>query len=321
MQQGIITNIQRFSIHDGPGIRTTVFLKGCNLHCFWCHNPEDIRLEPELQFFPERCIACEACLEACKQGAHLFAAGGELPANLSGGVIGERVADTDMLHAFMRDRCNGCGDCVDTCYAQGLVLVGNTMSVEQVMAEITQDQPFYASSGGGVTLSGGEPLLQVEFARELLVACQAAGIHTAIETAANVAWSRLASLLPVLDLVMMDIKQMDSAVHQQVTGAPNTRILENAKRLGEQPQPLIVRTPIVPGVNDTVEQVAAIAGFVAHLPNLLYYELLPFHPMAKSKYRSLDLAYGAEELTAPPAAQMAELADAAKRQGVTVRVG
>ncbi len=141
MQNGTITNIQRFSIHDGPGIRTTVFLKGCNLHCFWCHNPEDIRREPELQFFPERCIACEACVEACTRGgAHLFASPGEL--------TGDATGDNAALHAFLRARCDGCGECVDTCYAQGLVLVGKSVSVDEVMAEIAQDRAFLCLVGG-----------------------------------------------------------------------------------------------------------------------------------------------------------------------------
>jgi pyruvate formate lyase activating enzyme len=299
--QGLITNIQRFSIHDGPGIRTTVFLKGCNLRCFWCHNPEDMNPQPEMQFFPERCIFCSACVEGCPRRAHLITIEGR--------------------HEFLRERCDACAQCVDTCYAGGLVLVGEQKSVDEALAEVIADRAFYASSGGGITLSGGEPLLQLDFAYALLARCRQEGIHTAIETAANFAWERVAAILPVTDLVMMDIKLMDSAKHRRCTGAPNERILANAARLGQQPQPLIVRTPVVPGVNDSVADVTAIATFVAALPNLLYYELLPYHPMAKSKYQSLGLPYQAAELTPPSKEQMAELAAAAEQQGVTVRVG
>ena len=298
--QGIVTNIQRFSVHDGPGIRTTVFLKGCNLRCFWCHNPEDINREPEIQFFPERCIYCGACAECCVHQAHIMYNGG---------------------HVFRRELCTGCGECVDTCYAKGLVLVGATKSVEQVMEEILQDRAFYASSGGGVTLSGGEPLLQIDFSCAVLARCEEEGIHTAIETAAPLPWSRIQSILPHVDLVMMDIKHMDSQAHRHSTGVPNRRILDNAARLGRQPQPLIVRTPVIPGINDSEADIAAIAAFVATLPNLLYYELLPYHPMAESKYRSLGQLYHAVDLAPPTAAKMAGLAGAAAAHGVTVRLG
>ena len=299
--QGIVTNIQRFSIHDGPGIRTTVFLKGCNLRCFWCHNPEDMNPQPEIQFFPERCIYCGACVEACPQAAHKVEVNGQ--------------------HEFVRERCDACGDCIETCYAKGLVLVGAYKTVEELMVEVLQDQAFYRSSGGGVTLSGGEPLLQFDFSYAVLERCRREGIHTAIETAANFPWERVAGILPVTDLVMMDIKMMDSAKHRRATGAPNERILANAARLGRQPQPLIVRTPVIPGVNDTTSDIAAIAQFIAQLPNLVYYELLPYHPMAKSKYKSLDLPYKAEELVPPSKAKMGELAAVAQAQGVTVRGG
>ncbi len=298
--QGIVTNIQRFSVHDGPGIRTTVFLKGCNLRCFWCHNPEDIDRKPEIQFFPERCIFCAACAESCVHDAHSMDNGD---------------------HVFRRERCTVCGDCIDACYAKALVLVGATMSAEAVVAEIVQDQAFYASSGGGVTLSGGEPLLQLDFSCAVLARCRELGIHTAIETAAHFPWSRLASILPHVDLVMMDIKHMDSRKHRQSTGVPNERILENAARLGRQPQPLIIRTPVIPGVNDAVADIAAIAEFVATLPNLLYYELLPYHPMAESKYRSLGRPNRAADLAPPSADKMAELVAAAAAAGATVRTG
>lgn len=298
--KGFVTNIQRFSIHDGPGIRTTVFMKGCNLRCFWCHNPETLAAKPELQLFLDRCIGCGECFQRCPQHAHVLE-------------DGER--------RFLRELCEGCGTCAETCYAEGLVLVGDEMTVDEVVDQVLRDKPFYETSDGGVTLSGGEPLLQPAFSYAILERCRIEGVHTAIETAANFSWERVAAILPVTDLVMMDIKLMDSARHRECTGVPNERILENALKLGEQPIPLIVRTPIVPGVNDNPDDVAAIAQFAATLPNLIYYELLPFHPMATSKYTSLDLDYGAKGLKTPPNEQIEALTRVAAGFGVTARHG
>jgi pyruvate formate lyase activating enzyme len=298
--KGFVTNIQRFSIHDGPGIRTTVFMKGCNLRCFWCHNPETLAAEPELQLFLDRCIGCGECFQRCPQHAHVLENGDR---------------------RFLRELCEGCGICAETCYAEGLVLVGDEMTVDEVVDQVLRDKPFYETSDGGVTLSGGEPLLQPAFSYAILERCRAEGVHTAIETAANFSWERVAAILPVTDLVMMDIKLMDSARHRECTGVPNERILENAHKLGEQPIPLIVRTPIVPGVNDNPDDVAAIAQFAATLPSLLYYELLPFHPMATSKYTSLDLDYGAKGLKTPPNEQIEALTRVAAGFGVTARHG
>ena len=295
---GVVSDIQRFSIHDGPGIRTTVFLKGCNLRCFWCHNPETHLMQPQLQVYLDRCILCGACVLACPHGAH------EL---------------RDGQHIFHRNLCQTSGACVDTCYSQALVMVGKYMTVDDVMAEVLRDKPFYETSGGGITLSGGEPLLQPEFAAAILARCRAEGLHTAIETAAHVPWERLAALLPLLDLVMMDIKLMDSDQHRACTGVGNERILANARRLGQAGPPLIVRTPIIPGVNDTEAEVAAIAAFAAGLTNLLYYELLPFHPMAAGKYESLGMTYRARDLKTPPRARMEALAEVARGAGIPVR--
>jgi len=298
--EGIVTNIQRFSIHDGPGIRTTVFLKGCNLRCFWCHNPETLKPKPELQIFPDRCIGCGVCFDRCERGGHEV-------------VEGERV--------FHREACIACGTCAETCYAQCLVIVGERKTVDEVVDEVLRDQPFYERSGGGVTLSGGEPLLQPEFSQAILTRCKEEGLHTAIETAANMPWERLAEILPVTDLVMMDIKLIDAEQHRACTGVPNERILENARRLGEQDKPLIVRTPVIPGVNDDDAAISAIAAFVAKLPNLMYYELLPFHPMARGKYDSLDMPYQAQELVSPSKETMDALAEVARGYGIEVRHG
>jgi pyruvate formate lyase activating enzyme len=303
---GNVFDIQRFSIHDGPGIRTTVFLKGCSLRCFWCHNPEGLRRPAELQFLPARCIACGACL-VCPQAAN-------------------ELRDGALI--YHRERCEACGQCVETCYAEGRRLVGRPMTVEEVMQEALRDRIFYETSGGGVTLSGGEPALQPEFSRAILVACQTEGIHTAIETAGNCAWDDLAMLLPATDLVMMDLKHMDAAKHRAATGVSNERILENARRLAASDKPLIFRIPIVPTVNDTPEEVAAIACFVRELGSLraaggndgqsLSLELLMFHRLASDKYTSLGLIYRARDLVAPTKEQMAILAQAAAAQGVAV---
>ncbi len=298
--EGIVTNIQRFSIHDGPGIRTTVFLKGCNLRCFWCHNPETLKPKPELQIFPDRCIGCGVCFERCERGGH------------------EVVEEQRIFH---RDLCIACGACAETCYAQSLVIVGERKTVDEVVDEVLRDQPFYERSDGGVTLSGGEPLLQPEFAQAILARCKEEGLHTAIETAANMPWERLTGILPVTDLVMMDIKLIDPEQHRACTGVSNERILENARRLGEQDKPLIVRTPVIPGVNDDEATISAIAAFVAELPNLMYYELLPFHPMARGKYDSLDMPYQAQELESPSKEAMDALAEVARRYGIEVRHG
>jgi pyruvate formate lyase activating enzyme len=298
MVEGIVTDIQRFSIHDGPGIRTTVFLKGCNQRCFWCHNPETLSPKPELQLYLERCIACGSCFERCPEGAHTL------------------VEDE---HRFDRTLCTGCGACADTCYARALVMIGETKRADEVVETVLRDRAFYETSGGGVTLSGGEPLLQPEFSEAILASCREAGIHTAIETAANVPWECIERILPVTDLVMMDVKLIDTDRHSAAVGVPNARILKNVRRLGETGVPLIVRTPIVPGVNDDEETVAEIATFAAGLPNLVAYELLRFHAMANSKYDSLGMSYRAATLAAPSKEQMTALADVARRQGIEVR--
>ncbi|MDI7277852.1 MAG: glycyl-radical enzyme activating protein [Anaerolineae bacterium] len=293
--RGLITNVQRFSIHDGPGIRTTVFLKGCPLRCFWCHNPETWRPEPEVQFFPSRCIGCGACLERCPQGVHAL---------------------VDGQHTLQRTLCRACGRCVETCYAEALVMCGRWWGAEELLAELLRDRPFYEQSEGGITLSGGEPLLQQPFSLRVLQLCKQAGLHTAVETAAVCRWRDLAELLPWTDLLMVDLKHMDDARHRSATGASNRRVLANLRRIGRMGVPLVVRTPVVPGVNDTPEAVAAIAGFVRGLPNLLHYELMAFHRLAGGKYQSLGLANPADALRAPSREAMDALAQQAREVGV-----
>ena len=303
--RGTIFHIQRFSIHDGPGIRTTVFFKGCPLGCFWCHNPEGLRREPEILIHPTRCIACLACQAVCPAGAH-----GTRP---------------DSERVYQRERCQACGRCVDECFAGALELAGRVTTVDDVVDEVLRDLPFYESSGGGVTLSGGDPTLQPAFAEAILRACQMHRIHTAVETAAHCRWSVLASLLPVTDLVMMDLKHMDSDRHRWATGVPNETILQNARRLADAGKPVLFRVPVIPTVNDAPEDISAIVEFVSSLKKAagdgaaISLELLAFHPLAGDKYQSLGLSNRAAGLQSPGAAQMQKLADIVASYGLDLR--
>jgi len=305
---GIVTNIQRFSIHDGPGIRTTVFLKGCNLRCFWCHNPETWNPKPEIQVFPGKCIGCSACLSACPRGAHVI-------------IGGEKV--------YLRDQCIACGQCAETCYAEALVLTGKMMTVDDVMAEILSDRAFYETSGGGITLSGGEPALQLDFSYAILARSKAEGIHTAIETDAHYTWERMEKLLEVTDFVMTDIKHMDSDKHREFTGVPNERIIANHRKLMVTDKPVVFRTPVVPTVNATADDIGAIAAYIRDLSELRTQagvnappptlDLLPFHRLAGDKYRSLGLDYKAVDFATPTKEEMAVLVEVAAGYGIRVR--
>jgi pyruvate formate lyase activating enzyme len=300
-ERGTVFNIQRFSIHDGPGIRTTVFLKGCPLRCFWCHNPEGISRAPELQYFPGLCIACGECGKVCPADAH----------SVDGAA-----------HEFSRARCTMCGGaeppCVAACPSRALVLAGRSMDVEEAAAEVLRDVPFYESSGGGVTLSGGEPLSQKDFSRALLSRCIEAGVHTAVETAGFAPWKALEEILPVTRLLMMDIKCMDPVKHKWATGVDNAVILENAGRAAATGIPLIIRVPVVPTVNDRFDEIAAIRDFVLALRDAraggdsISLELLTFHPLALDKYRSLGADNPSARLAPLDAGRMAQLADAAR---------
>lgn len=299
--KGVITEIERFSLRDGPGIRTTVFIKGCNMACKWCHNPETLQIRPQLMVYPEKCLGCGACVRACKSGARSI---------------------KDGRLRYDRALCTGCGACAGGCFTGALVLSGREMTVEQVMGEILQDRAYYENSGGGVTLSGGELTTQPEFAKALLEAIKAQGISTALETNMHAPWHIYESLLPLVDLVMFDIKIFDAAAHKKWTGVGNDRILKNAKRLAESGKDFLVRTPVIPGVNDAEEEIGNIAEFVGGLGGAQYYELLLFNPLGESKYQALEADNrfkGARPSPQDTAERLRQTAE--RRSGLPVRVG
>ncbi len=261
----LVTDIQRFCLSDGPGIRTVVFFKGCNLRCTWCHNPETLSFDQDLMFYPAKCIGCGKCYSACPTGAHQV---------------------VDGKHVIDRSLCKSCGACAAVCYAEALVMSGKELTVEEVMAEIRQDKPYYEASGGGVTLSGGEVLCHLPFAIELAKACRKEGISVAIETNLSLPYEQIKPLFDEVDLVMADFKLFDEEAHTRYTGKSSATVKENLARLAGIP--LIVRTPLIPGVTATKENLLAIASSLTEKENLLYYQLLNFNPLGGTKYQSLD---------------------------------
>ncbi len=303
-ETGLVFDIQRFSIHDGPGIRTTVFLKGCPLACSWCHNPESQATTPELMIWPSRCIVCGACLAICPHGAISSRADG-----------GEPRLVTDP------QRCRLCAECVEVCYAEAREIVGRPMTVEEVLSRVERDVPFYDQSGGGITFSGGEPLAQPEFLYALLRACRAREIHTAVDTCGYAPWRVVDQLRPYVDLFLYDLKVMDDAHHRRITGVSNEPILENLRALAATGQRIRVRVPVIPGVNDDEANVQALGAFVAALPGAVGIDLLAYHPTARDKYQRLNRAYPLEYLQPPSESEMAAVAARLREFGNDVKVG
>ena len=284
MITGMVFDIRKFSIHDGPGIRTSVFLKGCPLECAWCHNPESQSAKPELIIRPNRCQRCGACVEACPEDAVRLDANGSV---------------TD------RTRCEQCGVCVDACFSGARELAGREFTVPQVMAEIERDRPFYDESGGGATFSGGEPLLQPEFLLELLKACRASEIHTALDTCGYAPWSALDRIRPYVNLFLYDIKTIDESQHRAQTGVSNRLILENLRALSELGHSIVLRMPVIPGINDGADAIRAIGALAAQLPSVERVELLPYHRIGVEKYGRIARPYSLPETRPPSQEQIA----------------
>ena len=277
MQFGVVSNIQKYSIQDGPGIRTTVFLKGCPLDCWWCHNPEGRSPKPEIVVIESRCIRCGECIKACP-------------------------------HACSpREPCKVCGACVDACPTGARQAVGKRMSADEVFDEIVKDGIFYDESEGGVTFSGGEPLMQPKFLKALLVKCRSKGIHSAVDTCGYAPAEILMDIAPLADLFLYDLKLMDEARHHEYTGVSNSLILENLRLLGQAHGNIWIRVPIIPGVNDGADQLEALARFAASIQGVRQVNLLPYHTPGVPKFRRLGQAYRLADVK-PPSADFMESA-------------
>lgn len=290
---GLVVNIQHFCTQDGPGIRTTVFLKGCSVRCKWCSNPETIHRKPELAYKESLCIGekeCGECLKVCPENAIFVPEpGGKVKINW--------------------DLCTNCGLCPPVCPPIALYMHGTLMTVAEVIDEVEQDSAFYAESGGGLTISGGECQLQPDFTAALFVEAHKRGINTAIETASNVPWANFEKIMPHVDYGHTDIKHMDSATHKKWTGVPNTNILENLRRAYSTftNTKFIARTPLIPGVNDSEENIRATLDFIRQFPSVVRYELLPYHRFGQSKYEFLGRTYELADFESPSAEHVANL--------------
>lgn len=264
--KAMISDIKRFAVHDGDGIRTTVFLKGCPLKCVWCHNPESIDFKPQLAYYENKCISCGECVFVCPSGAHKI---------------------TQEGHIFERDLCVACGKCEISCLGQALKFYGKEMTVDELLPILLEDKDFYETSGGGVTLSGGECLMQADFCAELLQMLKKEGINTAVDTCGYVPKESIDKVLPYTDTFLYDIKAIDENVHIKCTGKSNRLILENIKYIDSLDKSIEVRIPYVPNYNDN--QIKQIADFLKGLKNSIKVRILPYHNYAGSKYEALNM--------------------------------
>jgi pyruvate formate lyase activating enzyme len=265
-----VFDIQRCSLQDGPGIRTTVFLKGCPLHCLWCHNPEALDVKPQLWYEEAKCVGCFRCLDVCESGAHFRDAGG---------------------HDIDFEKCTACGKCIDICAGEAVKIIGKAMTVDQAMEVVLRDRAYFDSSGGGITLSGGEPMAQFEFTLAMLKAAKAAGIHTCLETCGASSWRNYRTVLPFTDLFLFDYKVSDLKLHRTMVGCSNLVLLQNLNKLASLGARIVLRCPIIPTINDEDGHFHAIAALANKHPQIVGVEIMPYHNFGVSKRDRLGAAH------------------------------
>lgn len=266
MEKAQIVDIKRLAIHDGDGVRTTVFFKGCPLKCVWCHNPESISFKPQISYIPKKCVACGECVTICQNGAHVMENG---------------------QHVFYREKCTGCGQCENTCFGEALKFYGKKMTVNELLPILLEDKEFYENSGGGVTISGGECLMQADFCAALLKELKKNHIHTAVDTCGFVSRETLDKVIPYTDIFLYDVKAFDDDIHKRCTGQSNEVILGNLKYINSCGKKIEIRIPYVPDFNS--EEIEKIALFLSGLENITKVKVLPYHNYAGSKYMALDM--------------------------------
>jgi len=298
METGLVFNIQRYSIQDGPGIRTTVFLKGCPMDCWWCHNPESQSPEPEIVVIEGRCMRCGECRKVCPQE----------------GAGAPKTPDGDR-------RCIRCGACVAACPTGARQMVGRPMTAADVLAEVLKDRVFYEESGGGVTFSGGEPLLQPAFLKAVLAACRSARLHTAVDTCGFAPKEDLLAIAPLADLFLYDLKFMDEASHVRYTGASGAGILDNLRALGRVHGNIWIRVPIIPGINDSADHLEALARCASSLAGVRQVNVLPYHEAGAYKSARAGKAYRLQKIAPPSQERMEDVAAKFRGHGLNVRIG
>lgn len=288
----MIFNIQKCSVHDGSGLRSLVFFKGCSLSCKWCANPESQSFQPEIMESTAKCIGCLRCQKECPNNA---------------------IALTEQGPLIQREQCAKCFHCTDICYAGAKYVTGETYTVEELFHKIEKDRMFFTMSGGGVTFSGGEPFAQPKLLTQIAKKCHDEGIHVMLESCGYADYESFRSALPYIDAMFMDIKHIDSDLHRELTGKGNKLILENIQKIADFGIPITIRTPIVPGYNDSEANVTGIAEFIKAIPNIRGYELLSYHNLGESKYRALGRSYPLTGVSSPSKEQMDALTAAANR--------
>ena len=300
MKNGIVFDIKKYAIHDGPGIRTTVFFKGCPLRCWWCHNPEGQDLEPELVYRKNRCIGCGECIKKCPKQAIFL---------------------EDQHISVNRKNCILCGNCSEVCPTDALSIAGRRMSAKEVLEEIEKDRIFYDESDGGVTFSGGEPLLQPGFLNALLDECKERGIHTTVDTCGLARYEIIEKMRDKVNLFLYDIKTMDARKHMKYTGASNEQILKNLKKLAEDGSNIVISFPLIPGINDDDKNAVRTAKLISSLPNIKQVNLLPYHRAGIEKYRNLGKPYKLDKIQPPSSQKIKSIKEKMEALGIKIEIG